>query len=61
MSSIPGLPIVSDAQLPAAVRSGSQDDKDSYKSAMGFEQIFLDDAFDIGDIVHAKQPQFAGR
>jgi Rod binding domain-containing protein len=41
MTSIPGLPIVSDAQLPAAVRSGSDSDKDKYKTAMGFEQMLV--------------------
>lgn len=41
MTSIPGLPIISDAQLPAAVRNGSQSDKDSYKTAMGFEQMLV--------------------
>jgi hypothetical protein len=41
MTSIPGLPIISDAQLPAAVRGGSESDKDSYKTAMGFEQMLV--------------------
>ena len=41
MTQIPGLPIISDTQLPAAVRSGSEADKDSYKTAMGFEQMLV--------------------
>jgi hypothetical protein len=41
MSSIPGLPTISDTLLPADVRSGSQSDKDSYKTAMGFEQMLV--------------------
>jgi Rod binding domain-containing protein len=41
MTQIPGLPIISDAQLPASVRGGSQADKDSYKTAMGFEQMLV--------------------
>jgi Rod binding domain-containing protein len=36
-----GLPTISDTLLPASVRSGSQSDKDSYKSAMGFEQMLV--------------------
>jgi hypothetical protein len=41
MTQIPGLPTVSDALLPADVRSGSQSQKDSYKTAMGFEQMLV--------------------
>lgn len=41
MTSIPGLPTISDTLLPAAVRSGSESDKDKYKSAMGFEQMLV--------------------
>jgi hypothetical protein len=41
MTRIPGLPTISDTLLPAAVRSGSQDDKDKYKTAMGFEQMLV--------------------
>jgi len=35
------LPPVSDAALPASVRSGSPDDKQAYKAALGFEQVLL--------------------
>jgi Rod binding domain-containing protein len=38
---IPGLPIVADAQLPAAVRDGSASDKQAYKAALGFEQMLV--------------------
>jgi hypothetical protein len=41
MTRIPGLPTISDTLLPAAVRSGSESDKDSYKTAMGFEQMLV--------------------
>jgi hypothetical protein len=41
MTQIPGLPTISDTLLPASVRNGSQDDKDSYKTAMGFEQMLV--------------------
>jgi hypothetical protein len=40
--SIPGLPSVSDAALPAAVRKGSESDKQSYKAALGFEQMLVE-------------------
>ena len=36
-----GLPQVSEAALPAAVRNGSAKDKEAYKAALGFEQILL--------------------
>ena len=42
--SVPGLsalPQVSEAALPAAVRSGSAKDKEAYKAALGFEQVLL--------------------
>jgi hypothetical protein len=41
MTRIPGLPTISDSLLPAAVRSGSESDKDKYKTAMGFEQMLV--------------------
>lgn len=41
MTQIPGLPIVSDTLLPAAVRSGSESDKRNYKAALGFEQLLV--------------------
>jgi len=41
MTQVPGLPIVSDTLLPASVRSGSESDKQDYKSALGFEQMLV--------------------
>jgi hypothetical protein len=41
MTQIPGLPVISDLQLPAAVRDGSDKDKQTYKTAMGFEQMLV--------------------
>jgi hypothetical protein len=38
---IDGLPAVPATALPAAVRDGSDDDKQAYKAALGFEQILL--------------------
>jgi hypothetical protein len=38
---INGLPEVPTTALPAAVRNGTQADKDAYKAALGFEQILL--------------------
>jgi hypothetical protein len=38
---INGLPAVPAAALPAAIRNGSDDDKQAYKAALGFEQILL--------------------
>jgi hypothetical protein len=40
--SINGLPQVPSTALPAAVRNGSDEDKQAYKAALGFEQILLD-------------------
>ena len=40
--SIPGLPAVSDAALPASVRKGSESDKQAYKAALGFEQMLVE-------------------
>jgi Rod binding domain-containing protein len=42
MSAISGLPVVPDTALPASVRSGSAADKQSYKAALGFEQMLVD-------------------
>ena len=42
--SVPGLsalPLISEAALPATVRSGSAKDKEAYKAALGFEQVLL--------------------
>jgi Rod binding domain-containing protein len=39
---VSGLPIVADAALPASVRSGSADDKKAFKTALGFEQMLID-------------------
>ena len=36
-----GLPQVSEAALPAAVRNGTAKDKEAYKAALGFEQVLL--------------------
>lgn len=41
MTSILGLPIVSDTVLPASVRKGSETDKQDYKAALGFEQMLV--------------------
>jgi Rod binding domain-containing protein len=41
MTQIPGLPTISDLQLPAAVRNGGEKDKQTYKTAMGFEQMLV--------------------
>jgi Rod binding domain-containing protein len=41
MTSIPGLPIISDTLLPAAVRNGSESAKQDYKAALGFEQMLV--------------------
>ena len=39
---INGLPAVPATALPAAVRNGSDDDKQAYKAALGFERLLLD-------------------
>ena len=41
VSGLSGLPNVSEAALPAAVRSVSAKDKEAYKAALGFEQVLL--------------------
>ena len=41
---IPGLsalPQVSEAALPASVRTGTAKDKEAYRAALGFEQVLL--------------------
>ena len=38
---INGLPAVPTTALPAAVRNGSDSDKQAYKAALGFEQVLL--------------------
>jgi hypothetical protein len=38
---INGLPQIPSTALPAAVRNGSDSDKQAYKAALGFEQILL--------------------
>ena len=46
MSAVSGLPVVADTALssaiPASVRSGSAADKQTYKAALGFEQMLVD-------------------
>ena len=37
-----GLPSVPDSALPRAVRAGSAADKDSYRAALGFERMFVE-------------------
>ena len=39
---INGLPQVPTTALPAAVRNGSDDDKQAYKAALGFEQMLVE-------------------
>ena len=46
---INGLPAVPSTALPAAVRNGSDDDKQAYKAALGFEQILLNQL--VGDML----------
>jgi Rod binding domain-containing protein len=41
VAGLSGLPQVSEAALPAAVRNGSAKDKEAYKAALGFEQVLL--------------------
>ena len=41
VAGLSGLPQVSDAALPAAVRNGTAKDKEAYKAALGFEQVLL--------------------
>jgi hypothetical protein len=46
-----GLPSISETALPAAVRSGTAQDKQDYQSALGFEQVML------GQLVEALVPE----
>ena len=46
---INGLPAVPATAPPAAVRNGSDDDKQAYKAALGFEQILLNQL--VGDML----------
>jgi hypothetical protein len=48
---LPGLPSIPDTALPPAVRTGSAQDKRSYQSALGFEQVML------GQLVEAIVPE----
>ena len=41
ISGLSALPQVSEAALPADVRSGTAKDKEAYKAALGFEQVLL--------------------
>ena len=41
VAGLSGLPQVSEAALPAAVRNGSAKDKEAYEAALGFEQVLL--------------------
>jgi len=49
MSAINGLPQVPTSALPAAVRAGSETDKQAYRAALGFEQIMLGQL--VGDML----------
>jgi hypothetical protein len=63
MSGVDGLPTITTADLPFAVRQGSKADQDSYKAAMGFEQMLVKnmlqdvvkDSPDLGSGVYADQ------
>ena len=41
MTPLPALPAVPDAALPREVRSGSAEDKQAYKTALGFERMLV--------------------
>ena len=41
VAGLAGLPQVAESALPAAVRTGSAEDKEAYKAALGFEQVLL--------------------
>jgi Rod binding domain-containing protein len=41
VAGLSGLPQVPESALPAAVRSGSAQDKQAYRAALGFEQVLL--------------------
>lgn len=36
------LPAIPDSALPRAVREGSESDRQTYKAALGFERLFVD-------------------
>jgi len=36
------LPAIADSALPRTVREGSQADRQTYKAALGFERLFVD-------------------
>jgi Rod binding domain-containing protein len=63
MSGVDGLPTISSADLPAAIRHGSKADQDNFKAAMGFEQMLVrnmlqdvvKDSSDLGEGVYADQ------
>ena len=38
---IDGLPQIPEAALPASVRGGSAEDRQAYRTALGFEQLLL--------------------
>ena len=40
-SPLGGLPLVPQTALPASVRSGSAQDQQDYRAALGFEQVLL--------------------
>jgi Rod binding domain-containing protein len=54
VSALSGLPAVPDTALPAAVRSGSAEDKQRYAAALGFEQVML------GQLVQSMVPEDSG-
>ena len=54
MTDLSGLPPIPETALPAAVRTGSAQDKRSYTAALGFEQVML------GQLVKAMVPEDSG-
>ena len=48
---IDGLPPIAGAALPAAVRKGTEADREAYRAALGFEQIML------GELVKTMLPE----
>ena len=63
------LPSIPDAALPAGVRTGTADDKQAYRAALGFEQVMLgtltkqlteDSSLADGPYASAVQDAFAG-
>jgi hypothetical protein len=45
-SPLSALPQVADTALPREIREGSADDRKSYKAALGFERVLLDQLVD---------------